>query len=92
MGRAKEWQTPYVYSMNRDRSPYNTDDMTTVSEVISKFYDVRNIEVLPIPIHNFNFSAPSLWTNIKRTLKRFLGREQKKGVQEYRHLIGYARE
>lgn len=91
IGRAREWQTPYVYSMNRDRSPYNTDEMTTVSEVMSEFYDVRDIEVLPVPIHNFNFKSPSPWTILKRGIKRLLGMEQKKGVQEYRHLIGYAR-
>ncbi len=50
--RAYDWGSPYLYSLNhslnRDRSRYNTE-LSSVSGIMSKYYDTTEIEVLPVP-------------------------------------------
>jgi hypothetical protein len=39
---------PHLYSLNRDRSPYNRE-LTSVREILATRYDLREIAVLPVP-------------------------------------------
>jgi hypothetical protein len=42
--KAKEWDVPVVYSMNRDRSPHNTE-MTSVREILGRYYKLQEIAI-----------------------------------------------
>ena len=46
--RAHALNSPFVYSLNRDKSAYNPE-IRSVSEILSRFYWPRVIDVLPVP-------------------------------------------
>ncbi len=62
-----------VYSHNRDRSSHNTQ-LSTVSSILGKYYDVIEHQVLDMQYISFKASGHA--------------KEQKKSVYDYRHLIG----
>jgi len=48
VAKAHALNCPFVYSLNRDKSAYNPE-IESVSEIISRYYWPREIEVLPVP-------------------------------------------
>jgi hypothetical protein len=56
--RAHALNCPFVYSLNRDKSAYNPE-ITSVSEVISRYYWPREIPVLPVPYTKMMDELPS---------------------------------
>jgi hypothetical protein len=70
-----------LYSLNRDRSPYNTE-LTGVREVIGTRYELEEIDVLPV-------SYTKLVTRTE--LAELRAREELLGPREYRHVIGRLR-
>lgn len=75
---AKEWGVPNVYSWNRDRSP-NNPELSTVSEILKKFYTVEEISLLP---------PKSQSGGMRRFIDLFKGNRSARPVREYRHLLG----
>ncbi|MEA2150743.1 MAG: hypothetical protein QOD69_2573 [Solirubrobacteraceae bacterium] len=79
--RAHELGSPFVYSLNRERSRYN-DELISVSDVISRRYWLYEIPVLPVSyLKMLDTSAPSK------------ARRPKTAAPEgdYRHLLGRSR-
>ncbi len=86
VSKAKTWGTPYIYSMNRDRSPYNFE-LSTVSEVMKNFAQVSQIKILDAPYYDFNPKKAGIISGLKNFIKNILGLSRQ-GINEYRHLIG----
>jgi hypothetical protein len=71
---------PYLYSLNRPKSPYN-DQLEIVADHIAERYWPHEIPVLPIAYTQMlpkKMLAPSVRTKIKR-----------KGGTPYAHIIGW---
>jgi len=58
VARAHALNCPFVYSLNRDKSAYNPE-ITSVSEVISRYYWPREVAVLPVPYTKMMDELPS---------------------------------
>jgi len=86
VSKAKVWGAPYIYSMNRDRSPYNFE-LSTVSEVMKNFAEVSQIKILDVPYYDFNPKKGGIISRLKNFIKNILGLKRQ-GVNEYRHLVG----
>ncbi|MFQ5915451.1 MAG: putative sugar O-methyltransferase, partial [Nitrospinota bacterium] len=71
--RASDLKCPALYSMNRDRSPYNKQ-LTNVRSVLSEYYDIRELDVLD-----------SDYASAVKGSKR--GEKSKEGLH-YRHVVG----
>ena len=75
----------FLYSLNRDRSGYNTE-LTGVREIMASRYWLNEIPVLPVP-----------YTRLvtREEMEERRRREQKKGPDDsprrYRHVIGWRR-
>ena len=96
-----EMECPSIYSLNRDRSPYN-DQLSTVTSILSEHYNVERVDVLPVSYNQVNLPAPpaqpSLLSHVRhprrtlRSLKQAVmpvkTNGQALGVRAYRHLIG----
>ena len=72
---------PYLYSLNRDRSPYNKE-LTSVSQIIGESYWPHEIPVLPVSYTKMpeKVSADKLKKPERATSDR-----------EYRHIVGWRR-
>jgi hypothetical protein len=72
---------PYLYSLNRDRSPYNPQ-MTSVRALISKYYWPHEIPILPV--------SYTKWLDSKKPGKA--GKIKKESSElDYRHVVGWRR-
>ncbi|HEY6617733.1 MAG TPA: putative sugar O-methyltransferase [Vicinamibacterales bacterium] len=58
VAKAHALNCPFVYSLNRDKSAYNPE-ITSVSDVISRYYWPREIAVLPVPYTKMMDELPS---------------------------------
>lgn len=56
--RAHELGCRFLYSLNRERSPYN-EEIDSVSDVISRFYWPREIKILPVSYQKMLDEHPS---------------------------------
>jgi putative sugar O-methyltransferase len=76
-----------LYSLNRERSPYNTQ-LTAVSSILARHYDLHETHVLPLPYYEFPNDAR--FATLKRAVRRLI---RPRGTAEfyYRHLIGRLR-
>ncbi|SME99096.1 putative sugar O-methyltransferase [Tistlia consotensis] len=78
VAKAAALHCPVLYSLNRDRSPYNPQ-MTAVSELIGEHYDTEEVALLDVP-----------YTKMLQPT----GRKKKDGERterSYRHLVGRRR-
>jgi hypothetical protein len=48
VSRARALGSPFLYSLNRDKSAYNRE-IESVTAIIERFYWPREVEVLPVP-------------------------------------------
>jgi hypothetical protein len=82
--RADSLAAPYLYSLNRDRSPYNRE-LTSVREIIGERYWPRIVPVLPVPYNRMLDRASVLRSRIRRLTG------PRTGDLEYRHVLGVRR-
>jgi len=81
--KAHELQSPYLYSLNRDRSPYN-HELLSVSNIIAERFLPRQIPVLPV-------SYPKMLNKLTkaRGLRARLKKKKKKVTRpDYKHIVG----
>jgi hypothetical protein len=72
---------PYLYSLNRDRSPYNPQ-MTSVRSIIEKYYWPHEIPILPV--------SYTKWLDSNKSAK--VGKVKKESSElDYRHVVGWRR-
>lgn len=77
-----------LYSLNRDRSP-NNSELTFVSSVVNKYYNVSEVNVLDVPYYHLKPSAAKWYRKAaKKILSRFGIKNKGRGIHEYRHLRG----
>lgn len=76
---AERHRSPYLYSLNRNRSGYNTE-LTGVREILARHFAVHEVKVLPVPYTRPQESEPRGW--LRRS-----HRPKKPGKREYRHLL-----
>jgi hypothetical protein len=72
-----------LYSLNRDRSPYN-DELESVRDIMRERFDVRDVEMLPL---NYSKFVPRIKFEQR---KNKIIEESKKGL-DYRHAVGQPR-
>ncbi len=82
---------PYLYSMNRDRSPYNSH-ISSVSAIIASYFETRNINPLPetyvdLPTSLVKGGAAAIIEDAKTVARRWFLKEEFK----YQHLLGTRR-
>ena len=85
VSRAHELGAPYLYSLNRDKSPYN-NELTSVSEIIGRHFWPHPIEVLPVSYTKMLDKAKKA-----KILKAKLAGKAGKPGHDYRHIVGWRR-
>lgn len=80
-----DWKCPRLYSLNRDRSP-NNQEISSVSTLISNFYNVSEMSVLPIPYHTLALPTQTLKLRLKKLIKNLIGYKSRRLSRDYRHL------
>jgi hypothetical protein len=73
---------PYLYSLNRDRSPYNLEQ-TGVRSIIQEYYWPHEITVLPMSYQRMLDEAPQPESRAPSA--------KKKPDLDYKHLVGWRR-
>jgi hypothetical protein len=76
---------PFLYSLNRDRSPYNPD-LTSVREVLGALYWLHEVEILPV---SYTKMLDSSGKRPKRP--KVLAAAAGDGL-DYRHVVGWRRQ
>jgi putative sugar O-methyltransferase len=90
VGHAHALGAPYLYSLNRDRSPYNPQ-MTSVREILSQWYWPQETPVLPGI--QYTQMLPKLPAGGVRALLAARKPGKAKGEEfSYRHVVGWRRE
>lgn len=94
---AYELGAPYLYSLNRDRSPYNPQ-MTNVRDIIAKWYWPQQVEVLPgvqytqLPPAKPGSKAVSLAAQAGKKAKKSAAKKSaNKPDLGYKHVVGWRR-
>jgi hypothetical protein len=75
---------PFLYSLNRDRSPYNPD-LTSVREVLGEHFWLHEVEVLPV-------SYTKMLDLPRKRLKRPKALAAADAGLDYRHVVGWRRQ
>jgi hypothetical protein len=75
---------PYLYSLNRDRSPYNTQ-LTSVRSIIDKHYWPREVTLLPVSYTKMVDKVT------KKVLEKKTKKQKEKSDLDYTHIIGWRR-
>ena len=75
---------PLLYSLNRDRSPYNPD-LTNVREILSTHFRLHDVEVLPV-------SYTKMLDQPGKQLKRPKVLGSAGAELDYRHVVGWRRQ
>ena len=84
---AAESRCSTLYSLNRERSPYNSE-ITSVSEILSRYYDLEEVPVLETEYTRAT-KKDSVITR-EEALQRAKGAKQAGEVRDpYRHLAGH---
>ena len=90
---AWERSCPYLYSLNRDRSPYNRQ-LTSVRSILDGRYALREVSVLPVSYVGMLGKAPRA-TAFGKRLARVLTASRRSsagGDLDYRHVVGVRRD
>lgn len=95
VGHAHTLGSPYLYSLNRDRSSYN-DQLISVSEVIATRYWPHEVDVLDVPYTQMldRRRAPSPQQAIVEKSKKLFGvspETRPRRIGDYRHIVGWRR-
>ncbi len=84
VNKAHDLRSPYLYSLNRERSPYNRE-LSSVSDVIAERFWPHEIPVLPV-------SYTKMLNKIKvKNLKARLTKRASKPDTGYKHIVGWNR-
>lgn len=83
--KIKDWGCDFIYSMNRDRSPYNFE-LSTVREVLGRFCKIFQVNVLDVP--HYDMKGKNFLQKVKTFIKKIFGVKSNQGIHEYKHLIG----
>jgi hypothetical protein len=82
---AFELGCPYLYSLNRDRSPYNPD-LTNVREILGECFWLHEVEILPVSYTKM-LDQPG-----KRAKRPKALAAAADGGLDYRHVVGWRRQ
>jgi hypothetical protein len=80
---AFELDCPYLYSLNRDRSPYNPQ-LTSVRSIIRQFYWPHELSIMPV-------SYGASLDRARAARDGSPGKYQDKSDLDYKHVIGWKR-
>jgi len=83
--KAYDLQSPYLYSLNRDRSPYNPE-LSGVGDIIAERFWPHEIPVLPVSYTKMLNKIPKA-----KDLKARLKRKAIKPGSDYKHIVGWHR-
>lgn len=83
---AHELGAPLLYSLNRDRSLYNTE-LTSTREIIGERFRLHEVPVLDVPYTKL--PPPGAASGL---MKRALGAVRDEKANEYRHVVGWRRQ
>jgi hypothetical protein len=91
VAHAHELGSPYLYSLNRDRSSYN-DELTSVGEIIETRFWPHEVEVLDVPYTQMldRRRAESIAARSKRVLGLATEAPPRR-IGDYRHIVGWRR-
>jgi hypothetical protein len=82
--RAHEAGSPFLYSLNRDRSLYNRE-LTSVREILAERFRPHDIPVLKMPYTKLPRVGPSGF------VERVLEEPRNPSANEYSHVVGWRR-
>ncbi len=78
--------SPYLYSLNRERSYYN-DELESVTEILARYYWTRVVPVLPVP---YTKMLKQTGNSPQKRLRQQPSESQPK-MLDYKHVIGTRR-
>jgi hypothetical protein len=81
---AHDTGSPFLFSLNRDRSLYNSE-LTSVREIVAERFRPHEIPVLDMPYTKLPRVGPS------GVVERALDRARDPSDNEYRHVVGWRR-
>ena len=88
--RAHELECPYLYSLNRDRSPHNRE-LTSVRERMARWFWLHTIPVLDVPYQR-PLERPPFKGKLGRGIQLIRKRLDSRPSQEdYEHVLGWRR-
>ena len=87
VSRQADFECPRLYSLNRDRSP-NNSEISVVIGIMSEQYRVEHVSVLPVPYHVLKTPKLSFIGSVKHIVKQVIGRKSKPMSREYQHASG----
>jgi len=86
---AWELECPLIYSLNRDRSPWNPE-IDSVREALSRYYRLHEVPLLDLPYTRMpELKTPSLPERAVQWGLSALGRDSS---FDYRHVVGWRRD
>jgi putative sugar O-methyltransferase len=89
VAHAFELESPYLYSLNRDRSTYNPE-LSGVREIVAEYYRPHIIDVLPVNYNAFPDEIPK--RDLKKAMRALLaGDPPTKQDLGYHHVVGWKR-
>jgi hypothetical protein len=77
--------SPFLYSLNRDRSLYNTE-LTSTRAILQERYRLHEIPVIGIP-----YTKMPKMSGASGVMERALRSVRDEGTNEYRHVVGWRR-
>lgn len=79
-------QCPFVYSLNRDRSLYNTE-LSSVRDILAARFRLHEVLALDVPYTKL----PGASSRRSALVERAISRARSPEANEYRHVIGWRR-
>jgi hypothetical protein len=87
--RAFQLNCPFLYSLNRDHSAYNTQ-LTSVTSVIERFYWPHEILVLSVPYNKTSTKPDKAAAKAQKEARAQL-KAKAKAARAYKHIVGWRR-
>jgi len=85
--KMSELGCPNLYSLNREKSPYN-DQLTSVSSIIGRYYKIREVKILRVSYAQTLGRRQIIEGAILEIARKILRTIRKRPTSAYRHLVG----
>lgn len=87
VGKMSELRCPNLYSLNREKSPYNVQ-LTSVSSIIAQYYEISEVKVLDVSYTQMLNGSPTIARTLLKVEQKILRKILGRSLHLYRHLIG----
>lgn len=82
--KSSSWGVKKIYSLNRDRSPNNTQ-LATVSSILKKYFHIKNIGLFKLQYLQLNY--PTKFSQLINLATKLTRKKSNLGIYNYQHLL-----